>query len=106
MSGRTASERVEELAVEQELKSKQFRVQRMETQEEAAKVEVTDLSFDFCSLLFFAIVAVIYHHFHDYYDFHPSQPFCPFSFIFYVYFFLLFSYSVDFEYSKTDLRLH
>ena len=59
MSGRTASERVEELAVEQELKSKQFRVQRMETQEEAAKIEVTGLFLDFSFFLLFAIVALI-----------------------------------------------
>ena len=41
VSGRTAAERVEELAVDQELKSKQLRVQRLETQEEAAKLEVS-----------------------------------------------------------------
>ena len=50
---------MEELAVEQELKSKQFRVQRMETQEEAAKIEVTGLYLDFSVFLLFAIDAAV-----------------------------------------------
>jgi structural maintenance of chromosome 1 len=40
MSARMASTRVEELAVEQELKSKQLRVQRMEAQEDSARTEM------------------------------------------------------------------
>jgi hypothetical protein len=39
-SAQTAAERVEELSVDQELKSKQLRVQRLEVQEEAARVEI------------------------------------------------------------------
>ena len=41
MSARTAAERVEELAVEQEAKSKHLRSQRLEAQEAAARLEVT-----------------------------------------------------------------
>ena len=44
MSARTAAERVEELAVEQEMKSKQLRAQRLEAQEQAGRVEVSLLS--------------------------------------------------------------
>jgi hypothetical protein len=41
VSARTASERVEELAVEQEMKSKQLRAQRLEVQEQAGRTEVS-----------------------------------------------------------------
>ena len=44
MSARTAAERVEELVVEQEMKSKQLRAQRLETQEQAGRVEVSQFS--------------------------------------------------------------
>ena len=44
LAARTASERVEELSVDQEMKSKQQRVTRLEAQEEAARVELVALN--------------------------------------------------------------
>lgn len=54
MSARTAAERVEELAVEQEMKSKQLRAQRLEVQEQAGRVEVSQFSMPFAILSYFA----------------------------------------------------
>ena len=44
LAARTASERVEELSIDQELKSKQQRVTRLEAQEETARVELVALN--------------------------------------------------------------
>lgn len=54
VSARTAAERVEELAVEQEMKSKQLRAQRLEAQEQAGRVEVSPSPTPFSVLSYFA----------------------------------------------------
>ena len=50
VSARTAAERVEELAVEQEMKSKQLRAQRLEAQELAGRAEVSQFAVPFTIL--------------------------------------------------------